>query len=141
MKNGNLLFAIAASLAIGIAQTALLVYCWVYIAIYNPVPHWLTALGLHGMAHRTVLFSLDFLVSVILCLPAAYLLCLLRPRKRLLYLAAAVVPGFIWQYSLFFQDPAAFRDFGQFVPGILASLLMLPAAVLVITRISRPVHA
>jgi hypothetical protein len=141
VKTDNLPLAIVAAIAIGIAQTAILVYSWVYIAIYNPVPHWLAALGLHGTLHRDVLISTDFMYSVILCLPAAFLLSQLRPRKLIVYLVCAVVPGFFWQYSLFFEHPVAFRDFGQFIPGILATLLMLPVAVLVITRFRTLAHA
>jgi hypothetical protein len=141
MKAENLPLAIVAATAIGIVQTAMLVYSWVYIAIYNPVPHWLTALGMHGALHRTALFCTDFMFSVVLCLPAAFLLSQLRPRKLLVYLACAVVPGFLWQYSLLFEHPTAFRGFGQFIPGILYSLLMLPAAVFVVTRFRYSAHA
>jgi len=141
MRTDNLPFAIAAAVAIGVAQTFLLLYCWAYIAAYTPIPHWFLSLGIRGTLFYALLFVIDFLTSVVLCLPAALAIHQLRPRKMSAYLIAAVVPGFLWQYRLFFQDPAAFREFGPFIPGILSALLVLPAAVAVLSRVRKSVHA
>ena len=112
MKTGNLPFGIAAAVAIGIAQTLLMLYCWAYIAAYTPLPHWLLSLGIHGTFFYTLVFIADFLTSVVLCLPAAAVLRQLRPKRLPIYLVAAVIPGVLWQYRLVFQDPSAFRELG-----------------------------
>lgn len=141
MKAGNLPFAILASVVIGIAQMFLLLFCWAYIAAYTPLPRWFISLGIHGTPLHALLFVLDFLVSVALCLPAAFALWQLRPRNLPVYLAAAVLPGFIWQYRLVFQDPSTFSQFSLFVPGIVSALLVLPAAVAIISLMrKRVVH-
>ena len=141
MKSGSFSFALAVSIALGIAQTFLLLYCWAYIAAYTPLPHWLMSAGVHGSFLRAVLFVLDFLTGVGLCIPAAFALCQLRPSKLPIYLLAAVIPGFLWQYRLFFQDPSAFHEFSQFIPGILSTLLVLPMAAAVLSRALKPAHA
>ena len=141
MKSGNFPLALVAAAVIGLAQMFVLLYCWNYIAAYSPLPHWLLSLGVMGFPFRALLFALDFIVSVALCLPAAFALCQLRPRRLLVYLIVAVVPGFIWQYSLFFQNPSAFHDFGKFIPGIVSALFMLPAATFVARRVFKSAHA
>ena len=140
MKTGNLPFAFAAAIAIGVAQTFLLLYCWAYIAMYTPIPRWLLSLGMRGTAFYALVFVIDFLTGVVLCLPAALALRQLRPRRLPAYLIAAVLPGFLWQYRLLFQDPSAFREFGQLIPGILSALLVLPIAVAVLSWVRKPVH-
>ena len=141
MKSGYFPFALVASFVIGIAQTFFLLYCWAYIAAYTPLPRWLMSVGAHGSLLHTVLFVLDFLIGVALCIPAALALRQLRPCKLPIYLLAAVIPGFLWQYRLFFQDPSTFHEFGQFVPGILSALLVLPVAVVLLSRVRKPIHA
>jgi len=138
MKIECLPLAIFSAIIVGIAQTLLLLYCWAYIAAYTPLPRWLMSLGLHGMPLRSSLFFLDFLVSVVLCLPAAFALRQLRPRRLPICLIAAVIPGVIWQYRFFFQEPSAFREFVQFIPGIVSALLVLPVAVVVLSRAFKP---
>jgi len=140
MKTENLPFAILVAAVAGILQTFLLLFCWAYIAAYVPYPRWFMALGVQGVPLRASVFILDFLTSVVLCIPAALVLRQLRPRNWPAYLIAAVIPGLLWQYRLFFQDPSAFHEFGQFIPGIVSALLVLPAAV-VLTRAFRPAHA
>ena len=146
MRTDNLPFAIASAVAIGLAQTFLLHYCWAYIAAYTPIPHWLLSLGIRGTLFYALVFAIDFLTSVVLCLPAALAIRQLRPRKLPAYLIAAVVPGFLWEYRLLFQNPAPFnefglREFGLFTTGILSTLLVLPAAVAVLSRVRKSVHA
>jgi len=95
MKLPRLATSIAAALLIGIVQTYLLVLCWAYIAMYTPLPQWLLGQGVSGPAFRAVVFATDFVISVLLSVPAAFLLCKLRPRKLFVYLVLAVIPGFL----------------------------------------------
>ena len=127
---------IATSVLIGIAQTVLLLYCWTYIAAFSPVPRWFLDLGLRGVPFRLALGALDFLVNVVLCLPAAFALSRLRPRKLPLYLVAAVAPGFLWQYRVVFRHITIDQGVVQFIPGMLAALLMLPVAALLVTLLT-----
>ena len=133
MKLSGLTTSVAAALLIGIVQTYLLVLCWAYIAMYTPLPQWLVAQGVTGNTHRTVMFATDFSISVLLSLPAAFLLRALRPRKLLLYLLLAVLPGFVWQYSNVLGDATLLRNW-RFLPGILSALLALPVAALIVQR-------
>ena len=141
MRSGSVPLALFAAALIGIVQLYVLLYCWNYVAVYSPIPRLLLSLGARGLPLRVLLFVLDFVVSVALCLPAAFALCQLRPRRLFVYLTVAVVPGFLWQYALFFQNPPAFQEFGQFVPGIVSALLMLPVATALASRAFKSAHA
>ena len=134
MKLSGLTASVAAALLIGIVQTYLLVLCWAYIAMYTPLPQWLIAQGATGATLRAVLFATDFSISVLLSAPAAFLLCVLQPRKLLLYLLLAVLPGFVWQYSNVLGDTTLLKDWRLFLPGALSALLALPVAALIVQR-------
>ena len=62
------------AIAIGGALTLLITWCWAYIAAMNPLPSLLSRSGLRGAGFWTVIMSIDFLINVILCLPAAWAL-------------------------------------------------------------------
>lgn len=132
MKLQTLPVSMAAAILIGLAQAYLLTWCWAFISVHTPLPRWLIEQGLTGSTLRAVQFVSDFGVSVILCLPAALLLCMLRPNKPWAYVALAVIPSFIWQYRLVLGDPALFRYWALFLPGALAALFMLPVAAFVV---------
>ena len=132
MKSDNFFMAASVALAVGILQTVLLLCLWAYLATYSPIPLWLVSHGVTGLSLRGTLSIVDWIINILLCLPAAYVLCKLRPRKLPLYLIFAVVPGFLWQYRLFFIEPAAFSNFTALLPGILSAMFMLPAATAVV---------
>lgn len=134
MKLQTLTTSIPAALLIGIAQTYLLVLCWAYIAMHTPLPQWLVGQGVTGTAFRGALFAADFIVSVLLSLPAAFLLCKLRPRKLALYLVLAVLPGFLWQYRTVLGDGTSLRDWALYLPGAFSALFMLPVAAFIMRR-------
>lgn len=96
MKLNALPISVVIAALLGIAEYHFLVFCWGYIAQYTPLLGWLVGVGLKGVALRVVLFPIDFLTSVVISLPAAYLLSVLRPRMLWLYVVVAVVPGFVW---------------------------------------------
>ena len=128
----------AAAFFLGIAQCYFLIFCWAYIAAYSPLFRWLFQLGLRESI-RIVLFSIDFLTSIVLSLPVAYALIRLRPIKLGLYLPLAIVPGFIWLNrnlvgsSFFIEHPE------QFILGWVPELLALPCAVWTVRSIAKRV--
>jgi hypothetical protein len=126
--------SVVAALLIGIVQMYFLTILWVYIAAYTPLLRWLRALGLKATALHAVIFVSDSLLNVILCLPAAYAICKLKPPRLLVYLILAIVPGFIWQYRLFFTDTSLIKNWAMFAPGVLLALLPLPLAALLLRR-------
>ena len=134
MKLQGLTTSIPAALLVGIAQTYLVILCWAYIAMYTPLPQWLIAQGVSGSAFRLVLFATDSTISVLLSLPAAFLICKLRPSKPFVYLALAVLPGFFWQYRNVIGDGSLFQDW-RYLAGVFSALFMLPVAVLIMQRI------
>lgn len=121
---------------LGIAQCYFLKLCWVYIGIYSPLVHWLSGFGLGGVEIRTAVFPVDFLTSIMISLPAAFVLLKLRPRKLWLYLLLAVVPSFVWlNWGLI--GGASFTQFaGSFAMGWLPELFALPAAVWLLHLVS-----
>jgi hypothetical protein len=132
MKSDNFFMAASIALAVGILQTILLLYLWTCMATYSPVSTWLVSHGVTGLSLRRIVFIVDWLINISLCLPAAYVLCKLRPRKLPVYLIFAVVPSFLWQYRLVFIEPAAFSNFTAFLPGILSAVFMLPVATAIV---------
>ena len=140
MKYTGLPISITSSILIGIVQAFLLLFIWAYIAVYTPVPRWLVDLGILGGAHRAILFTLDFLINVLLCLPAAYVICKLRPQKLSLYTSLAVLPVFLWVNRLLISEPERlnlFIPWYNFVPGWIVGLVSIPVAVFIIYRLTR----
>lgn len=131
MKKQGLATPSVLALLIGLAHTLFIIMCWAYIAVHSPLPSWLMAQGITGQPLHVVLFVTDLLVNVLLCLPAAYLLCKLKPFKLVLYLVLAILPGFLWQYSGLLTGPLP-PSLLALVPGMLLALLPLPITVLLI---------
>ena len=142
---GKLFIAVIASAIVGFVQWHLvLAYCWRYIAVYDPVPHWLIVHGIEGNLWRSVLFVHDTIINVILCLPAAFVLRRMPPHRPLLYLAIAMLTGLVWNYRLLFEHPHAFSvgpNGGMFIYGLLLTLVMLPGASAVVGRLDHRRHA
>ena len=134
MKLQGISISISAAILIGLAQTFLVTWCWAYIGMYTPLPRWLIEQGITGSSLRAILFVSGFVVSVLLCVPAALLLYRLRPKKLWLYLALAVLPGFLWEYRIVLGDSTLHRHWDLFLPGALATLFMLPVAAFVVQR-------
>jgi hypothetical protein len=126
---------LVAAVLLGIVQMYCVTILWGYISIYTPLPRWLITLGLHGSALHAVVFLGDTLLNIIFCLPVAYAFCRLRPPRLPVYLILAIVPGFIWQYRLFFTDTPLLKDWTIFVPGVLLALVPLPLAALLLRRV------
>ena len=140
MNLQGLPISVAASIVIGITQSALLIAIWAYIAVYSPHVLWLIDRGLVGTALYATLFPLDLLVNVLLCLPAAYLICKLRPVKLWLYSTLAVIPAFVWVNRLLISEPERiylFVPWYSFVPGWIQMLVTIPLAVFIIHRLTR----
>jgi hypothetical protein len=126
--------SLVAAALLGIAQMYFVMILWGYIGAYTPLPRWLLTLGLKGTALHAVVFLSDSLLNVIFCLPAAYAICRLKPPRLAVYLILAIVPGFIWQYRLFFPDTSLLKNWTMFVPGVLLYLVPLPLAALLLRR-------
>ena len=132
MKTSNIYLSIVAAFTIGILQLFVLDYSWRFISMYSQLPTWAIDSGIRGASFSIFFFIFDLLLNLILCLPAAYVLCRLRPQRLLVYLPFAVIPGFLWQYRLVFTDPLAFYNWTVFAPGAFSAMFMLPIAALII---------
>jgi hypothetical protein len=132
MKSDNLPLSVVAAVAIGIVQFIAMIYFWNVMTLYVQHVPWLVAHGVTGSSLKAFLFVFDTAINLLLCLPAAFALCALRPQRLAIYLAAAVIPSFVWQYRLFFSDSAPIDNWTIFIPGALVAALTLPFAVLVV---------
>jgi hypothetical protein len=128
MKLKTLPVSATVAVLAGLAQTRFLLLCWAYIGTYSPLPRWLIDLGLQGHAFRAALLPIDFLTSVLLSIPAGYLLLKLRPSKLWLYVILAVVPGFIWLNLGLVGNPLPTQVAGSIALGWIPELFALPAA-------------
>jgi hypothetical protein len=133
--NRNAIFVLLLAGAVGLIQYNTLVFCWGYIAMYSPLPQWLLSVGLSGAGLRLALVPIDFLVSVILSLPAAFLLTKLRPRFSWWLLLVAVVPPFIWANRTLFGS-GGLRDY-LLSGGWLSELFALIIAVVLLGLLRR----
>ena len=132
MNSDNLPLSLVAAIAIGLVQMFVMIHFWNGMTLYVQHVPWLVANGVTGSSLKALLFVFDTAINLLLCLPAAFSLCALRPQRLAIYLAAAVIPGFLWQYRLFFSDSALFDNWKIFIPGVLVAALTLPLAVLVV---------
>lgn len=137
MKSDNFPIAASVALSVGILQTILLLYVDASIAAYSPVPIWFATHVATRFFLLSLLFIYDWTISILLCLPVAYILCKLRPRKLFVYLILAVVPSFLWQHRLLFIEPSRFSSFMVVFDSILSSLFMLPAATAIVRLAQR----
>lgn len=131
MKSDNLLRSVAAALIIGVAQMFVLIYFWEWMTLYVQHLPWLLSHGVHGVWLKALLFVFDNSINVALCLPAAFAICSLRPRRLVMYVVVAVLPGFLWDYRLFFMNTTLFQNWSVFLPGALSAAFTLPAALYV----------
>ncbi len=119
------------ALLIGVIHTFAIQWAWSYIVIYSPYPTWLIEQGLRGSQYYELRFVIDFFITFILCVPAAFLLCRLRPSRLWLYLLLAIVPGLLWTYRLVLLEPLPSADFFLLLPGLTLSVVPLAVAALV----------
>jgi hypothetical protein len=136
---GKLLVAIVASAIVGFVQwSQVLPYCWGYIAMHSLLLRWLVMHGIKGNLLYSVVFIHDTIINVILCLPAAFVLRRLSPRKPMAYLAIAVLTGFLWDNRLLFDQPLSpGMSYGMFIHGMALTLVMLPLASALIGMLDR----
>jgi len=113
----------------------LLLWAWLYIGIHSPVLRFLVSHEITGAAFWAILYPLDTLTNMLLCIPAAYLLCKLRPSKLGLYLIVAILPSFLWLYRLLLGSTVPGGDWLVFLPGALMTVLPLPVTSLIFRKI------
>ena len=138
MKLKGLPLSILASILVGIIQMSLLIVIWAYIVAYSRHVFWLIDLGLVGPVLYATLFPLDLLVNVILCLPGAYAICKLRPKKLGLYTVLAVLPSFVWINRPLINglDLTLSVPWYSYVPGLIMGLASFPLAVFIVYRLT-----
>ena len=64
----------AASILTGVLLAYVLLWCWAYIAANNPLPRLLIREGLSGDGVWLTLTVADFLMNILMCVPAAWAL-------------------------------------------------------------------
>ena len=131
MKFKGLPISVSASILIGIAHGAFFLVCLGYITAYEPWSMWLIDHGLTGRTLHVVLIPLGVLIAVALCLPGAWGICKLRPKKRILYTAFAFLPLMLWENRFFIFEP---EKFTLFVPWF--EILPLALAVILVSRLT-----
>jgi hypothetical protein len=79
------------SIAVGALLALALIWVWTRIAASNPLPALFAKSGLRGVGFQAAVAATDFLINMVLCLPAALALWLMDPRRALVNTALAVV--------------------------------------------------
>ena len=123
-----------ASIVVGIVLALALVWCWAFIAANNPLPGLLIKNGLSGAGFWIVITSTDFIINLILCLPAAWVLRQLgrniRANTALAVIAFAATGAIVVGLPLFSYELRI---------GVQYALLLasLPIAVWLLSRLDR----
>jgi hypothetical protein len=128
MKIQAIQIAAAIAILLGVVQCFFATYCWSHIAIHSPLIAWLMNLGLRGQGIRVAVWSIDFVINIVLSIPIAFALVKLRPRKLGLYLVLAVASAFIWSNMGLVGNPYFAQFAGTFVLAWIPELLALPIA-------------
>jgi hypothetical protein len=79
------------SIVVGALLALGLIWCWARIAASNPLPTLFANDGLRGIGFQTAVATADFLINLVLCLPAAVALWLIGPRHVVANTVLAVV--------------------------------------------------
>jgi hypothetical protein len=78
-------------MAVGALPALALVWCWARIAVSNPLPTLFANGGLHGLSYLAAVSTVDFLINMALCLPAALAIRLISRRHVLLNTTLALL--------------------------------------------------
>ena len=131
MRSKELLLSVTAALLVGIVQTYFLLWSWALLGSRTPLPRWLFDAGLRGKAFYGTASLVDLFTTVVLCLPAAYALVKLRPKRIWLYLTLAVMPSFFW-LNRGLPGASFHPPLWQLLLSLLPELVALPLAVWVV---------
>ena len=132
MRLNSLPTSFVLAVLIGAINTYLLLFAWTFIGVATPLPQLLISHEVRGVAFKGILFAVDLLTNMALYLPAAYLLCKLKPERIWVYLiAASLLPLWLNYRLLLFS---VFQG-SVFLPGAIGAILPLPATTLIIKRL------
>ncbi|MGE0208425.1 MAG: hypothetical protein AB7S42_04710 [Lysobacteraceae bacterium] len=135
--NKNLAGSAAVALVAGAVWSWLLLLFWAYWQAYNPLLPLLVSKDHVVPYYRWILYPTDFLTSVALSLPLAFLLLRLRPGSPLLHGLLAGLPGALWFYGPAIFEPAFGLIWQALLFGCVTQLAIFPAAVLVAQLVVR----
>lgn len=113
------------------------------VLVPNPINEWLIeklATAGHGVAYTIAIYSHDFLIYIIVAVPFALMLSLLRPRYSWKYLIAALIASLAAHYWLPLTEPDRLMHLVQswrFWVGLGMSVLGLPIAFVTMTLLGR----
>ena len=122
------------SLVVGLAHAFWFVLAWAFVAAYSPLIGWGVELGLSGSSLRLALLPIDFIISAVLSLPAAWMLVrIIKPPLGPWALVASLVAFVATGVRLGWPSADAFV-----IAGSAASIAALPAAAWLMSAIAKP---
>jgi len=115
---GKTLVTVVVSALLGFIHFLAREYLWSHLVAVNQVPHWLYKHGVTGDLWRTLVFTQDTIINVVLCLPLVFVLRLLRPFHPWTYLAVAMVVDEAWEFRAVFAEPLPpGLGYSMYIPG------------------------
>jgi len=121
----------------GAVHFILLGIAWTYIAQHTPLIDWFIENEEMAEWFRVIGIIHDFLLNIILGLPLAILIYLLRPKNYFLYLGLALLPSFIWTHSVWLNDADFIQHWPFIVSGWTMELFCVPIALMIICWFNR----
>lgn len=118
---------------LGWGQYSVLAFLWTFIP-RNSLSQWAFDALLGTAWLRPYLFIHDLAINVVLCLPLAFCVCALVPRRLVLNTASAMLPVFVWTNVAIIGHPYWSQIWPSVTVAWAGELLMLPLAVLLLRR-------
>lgn len=135
MHRSSFFISLGLAVLIGVAQLYFIGYCLAYLTAYVPAASWLHSIGLRGPLLYGVVLVFEALLNLVLCVPGAFALYLLKPRRTYVYVLAAVLPAFVWQFLDVFRNTAGLSYWEFYLPGAALALFALPVTVYIFGRV------
>lgn len=128
---------VLAVLAGGLLYFSLSRVIWGQLPEYNPLFQWLLNCCSSESWFRNLVYTQDLIINIILALPLGYLIFIIKPGKPLLFLALAVLPGFVLGTYHLLTPEYSSENYRIFFPGWFLELFSVPIAFLLILGINR----
>jgi len=129
------IYATVASIIIGAGFAVVMGWCWAYVAAYNLLPvHLLGAV--HGLSFLAAIAIQDFVIHLLLSLPAAWLL--VRIGAKYLWSTTALAAVVYAVTSILLGGVPAFSSGALVIIQYILQLAALPLAVWLLSKVNTP---
>lgn len=134
------------AIVLGLAHFSFLHYCWGLKPIFSPLLkfspffNWISTFETGLLNRKVIFYFFDFTIHILLSLPFAYIIKILRPKSKGIFLLLAILPSFFWVNTIYITNPIAAMDLVPWsvtLSTFIYGFLPIPLALLIIEKLSR----